>query len=165
MRGALARGRGEIYLPLHSRELRSPLTFPNTTPYITRAPAMQDISSGLWCPIVYLLVVILGERGLPGLKGGRGASGIPGENGEPGIPGRVGIKGDKGEPGETTCYVTERGRRLEKPCFEASLYEEPGRDQLSRDATGGLTYIRWGRTTCPAGGADIVYSGKRICRL
>lgn len=100
-----------------------------------------------------------GDRGSSGTKGARGASGIPGENGEPGIPGRVGIKGDKGEPGETTCYVTERGRRLEKPCLEASLYEEPGRDQSSDDM-GGLTYIRWGRTTCPVGGARIVYSGQ-----
>ena len=96
------------------------------------------------------------------MKGSRGASGIPGENGEPGIPGRVGVKGDKGEVGETTCYITERGRRLQKPCPEASLYEEPASEQ-SGDDTGGLTYIRWGRTTCPVGGAKIVYSGKRTC--
>ena len=104
-----------------------------------------------------------GDRGLPGMKGSRGAAGIPGENGEPGIPGRVGNKGDKGEAGDTTCYVTERGRRLQKPCLEASLYEESGRDQSNAD-NGGLTYVRWGRTTCPVGGARIVYSGKRTCR-
>jgi len=100
-----------------------------------------------------------GIRGQPGMKGIRGAPGIPGENGEPGIPGRVGIKGDKGEAGETTCYVTERGRRVEKSCFEAASYEEPNRDQSQGD-TGGLTYIRWGRTTCPVGDARIVYSGQ-----
>ena len=93
------------------------------------------------------------------MKGARGTSGIPGEHGEPGNPGRMGAKGDKGVAGETTCYVTERGRRLEKPCLEASLFQEPGRAQSGADM-GGLTYVRWGRTTCPVGGARIVYSGK-----
>lgn len=100
-----------------------------------------------------------GERGGLGLKGARGTSGIPGEHGEPGNPGRMGAKGDKGVAGETTCYVTERGRRLEKPCLEASLFQEPGRAQSGADM-GGLTYVRWGRTTCPVGGARIVYSGQ-----
>lgn len=93
------------------------------------------------------------------MKGGRGVPGIPGEDGEPGLPGTVGSKGNKGERGKTTCYVTERGRRVEKSCFEAASYEEIGRDQ-SKDAGGALTYVRWGRTTCPVGGATIVYSGK-----
>lgn len=101
----------------------------------------------------------IGARGLPGMKGGRGVPGIPGEDGEPGLPGTVGNKGDKGERGETTCYVTERGRRVEKSCFEAASYEETSRAQ-SRDAGGALTYVRWGRTTCPVGGATIVYSGQ-----
>ena len=101
----------------------------------------------------------LGDRGLTGLKGTRGVAGIPGENGEPGIPGRVGIKGDKGEAGETTCYVTEKGRRLEKPCLEASVYDDSAGAQNTGD-TGGLTYIRWGRTACPVGDAKIIYSGK-----
>ena len=100
-----------------------------------------------------------GDRGLTGLKGTRGVAGIPGENGEPGIPGRVGIKGDKGEAGETTCYVTEKGRRLEKPCLEASVYDDSAGAQNTGD-TGGLTYIRWGRTACPVGDAKIIYSGK-----
>lgn len=107
------------------------------------------------------IVSFLGHRGLVGLKGSRGAAGIPGENGEPGIPGRAGIKGNKGEAGETSCYVTERGRRVEKSCIEAATYEEPGRD-VARNEGGGLTYIRWGRTTCPVGGVTIVYSGKMI---
>ncbi|CAH3015203.1 unnamed protein product [Porites evermanni] len=100
-----------------------------------------------------------GDRGLTGLKGTRGVAGIPGENGEPGIPGRVGIKGDKGEAGETTCYVTEKGRRLEKPCLEASVYDDSAGTQNTGD-TGGLTYIRWGRTACPVGDAKIIYSGQ-----
>lgn len=107
------------------------------------------------------VVSLLGDRGSVGLKGSRGAAGIPGENGEPGIPGSSGTKGNKGETGETSCYVTERGRRVEKSCVEAATYEEPGRD-LGRDDRVGLTYIRWGRTTCPVGGATIVYSGKMI---
>ena len=107
---------------------------------------------------LFFFLPLIGDRGLPGLKGGRGAAGIPGENGEPGIPGRAGNKGVKGESGQTTCYVTERGRRVEKSCFEAASYEEIGRDQ-ARDDGGALTYIRWGRTTCPVGGARIVYSG------
>lgn len=108
---------------------------------------------------MYFLCPSSGDRGLSGLKGSRGAAGIPGENGEPGIPGRAGIKGDKGEAGEATCYVTERGRRVEKSCFEAASYQDTDRDQ-SGEGGGGLTYIRWGRTTCPVGGATIVYSGK-----
>lgn len=100
-----------------------------------------------------------GDRGLGGLKGNRGAAGIPGENGEPGIPGRAGNKGSKGEAGEATCYVKERGRRVEKSCVEAATYEELGRDVARNDGVG-LTYTRWGRTTCPVGGATIVYSGQ-----
>ena len=107
---------------------------------------------------INFVVSVLGDRGFGGLKGNRGAAGIPGENGEPGIPGRAGNKGNKGVPGETTCYVTERGRRVEKSCTEAATYEELGRD-AARDVGVGLTYVRWGRTTCPVGGATIVYSG------
>lgn len=99
-----------------------------------------------------------GDHGTTGLKGVRGISGMPGENGEPGIPGQSGMKGQKGENGQTTCYVTERGRRLEKPCSDASSDQEL-RDGSSGDM-GGLTYVRWGRTTCPVGSARIVYSGQ-----
>lgn len=111
---------------------------------------------------IHLLPLIsscLGDRGATGLKGARGISGIPGENGEPGIPGQSGMKGQKGENGQTTCYVTERGRRLEKPCSDASLDQE--RRDESSGGMGGLTYVRWGRTTCPVGDARIVYSGNK----
>ena len=108
-----------------------------------------------------LISCCLGDYGATGLKGARGISGMPGENGEPGIPGQSGMKGQKGENGQTTCYVTERGRRLEKPCSDASSDQEL-RDGSSGDM-GGLTYVRWGRTTCPVGSARIVYSGNKAC--
>ena len=97
-----------------------------------------------------------GERGKMGAKGGRGVSGSPGDDGEPGTPGRKGDKGNKGDTGEATCYVTEQGRRVPKSCHLAALAADQSRGK--KEPHGALTYVRWGRTTCPSH-ADEVYSG------
>ena len=65
------------------------------------------------------------------LRGRPGRDGLPGRDG---APGDQGLRGEKGEP------------RAQGP---------PG------PVTAGVTYIRWGRTTCPqAAGTQLVYSGR-----
>ena len=63
--------------------------------------------------------------------------GRDGRDGRDGQPGQQGIKGDKGDRGE------------------------PGVQGLPGPTSGGVTYIRWGRTTCPnTTGTELVYSGR-----
>ena len=65
------------------------------------------------------------------LRGRPGRDGLPGRDG---APGDQGLRGEKGEPG---------------------AQGSPG------PVTAGVTYIRWGRTTCPqAAGTQLVYSGR-----
>ena len=64
--------------------------------------------------------------------------GIAGRDGRDGRDGAQGLKGDKGESG----MKGERG---------------PVGPQAPKN--GGVSYIRWGKTTCPTG-ATLVYSGK-----
>ena len=65
------------------------------------------------------------------LRGRPGRDGLPGRDG---APGDQGLRGEKGEPG---------------------AQGPPG------PVTAGVTYIRWGRTTCPqATGTQLVYSGR-----
>ena len=65
------------------------------------------------------------------LQGRDGRDGRDGAAGPRGLPGMTGEKGDTGTKGE------------------------PG------PSTGGVTYIRWGRTTCPdTPGTELVYSGR-----
>ena len=81
-----------------------------------------------------------GQLGPPGLKGARG---IPGPQGPAGISGPRGAVGDKGERGHPG---------LPGPQGEQGPQGPP---------TGGATYIRWGRTTCPSGhNTTLVYSGR-----
>ena len=57
--------------------------------------------------------------------------------GRDGRDGRDGAKGEKGDPGL------------------------PGPQGAQGPPTGGTTYIRWGRTTCPSGnGTELLYSGR-----
>ena len=63
-----------------------------------------------------------------------------------GRPGRDGLPGRDGAPGD-------QGPRGEKG--------EPGAQGPPGPVTTGVTYIRWGRTTCPqAEGTQLVYSGR-----
>ena len=65
---------------------------------------------------------------------------LRGQPGRDGLPGRDGAPGDQGPRGE-------KG--------------EPGAQGPPGPVTAGVTYIRWGRTTCPqAAGTQLVYSGR-----
>ena len=78
-----------------------------------------------------------GVAGIPGLKGEKGDFGPPGPPGRSGKPGSVGAQGDAGPIGP-------RG--------------SPG---PAGPISGGLTYIRWGRTVCPkTPGTELVYKGR-----
>ena len=70
------------------------------------------------------------------LRGRDGRDGRDGEPGPRGLPGRDGKNGEKGVKGE------------------------PGAQGPSGPRSGGATYIRWGRTTCPnVTGTELVYAG------
>ena len=78
-----------------------------------------------------------GRDGLTGPQGPQGTAGTPGT---PGTPGRDGLQGQKGEKGE------EGTRGPQGPQGTPGL--------------GGVTYTRWGRTTCPqVEGTSTVYEG------
>ena len=71
---------------------------------------------------------------LRGRDGRDGRDGEPGPRGPPGRDGKVGPQGEKGDMGEQ------------------------GPPGLS---SGGVTYVRWGRTTCPnTTGTELVYKGR-----
>ena len=71
------------------------------------------------------------------MRGERGVSGHAGGDGRDGLDGRNGDKGEPGFPGD------------------------PGPQGVSCDcsgSSGGVTYVRWGRTVC--NGSDVVYMGR-----
>ena len=71
------------------------------------------------------------------LRGRDGRDGRDGEPGPRGLPGRDGKNGERGEKGD----IGAQG--------------PPG------PRSGGVTYIRWGRTTCPdTEGTELVYAGR-----
>ena len=71
------------------------------------------------------------------LRGRDGRDGRDGEPGPPGFPGREGKIGGRGEKGETGAQGPPGPR------------------------SGGVTYIRWGRTICPdTEGTELVYTGR-----
>ena len=70
------------------------------------------------------------------LRGRDGRDGVDGEHGPRGLPGRDGRNGEMGEKGDT------------------GPQGPPG------PRSGGVTYIRWGRTTCPdTEGTELIYAG------
>ena len=78
--------------------------------------------------------------GHDGRDGPAGRDGLPGPAGAPGKDGRDGTNGEKGDKGE-------RG--------EPGIVGPPG------PVSGGATYTRWGRTSCPTtAGTSLVYSGR-----
>ena len=78
--------------------------------------------------------------GRDGRDGPAGRDGLPGPAGAPGRDGRDGAGGQKGDKGE-------RG--------EAGIAGPPG------PVSGGATYTRWGRTSCPnITGTNLIYSGR-----
>ena len=77
-----------------------------------------------------------GRDGLTGPPGPQGFAGIPGTPATPGRDGQPGAKGEKGQEGPTGAQ---------------------GPPGLSG---GGVTYVRWGKTTCPnVPGTETVYDG------
>ena len=94
-----------------------------------------------------------GPQGHKGDKGKRGRTGAPGEPGGPpgpqGVAGRDGAPGDPGIPGPVGIPgrdATEGQQGVQGP---------PG------PKSGGVTYVRWGRTTCPnTTGTELVYRGR-----
>ena len=79
-------------------------------------------------------------RGRDGRDGLNGRDGLPGASGATGRNGRDGARGQKGDKGE-------RG--------EAGIVGAPG------PVSGGATYTRWGRTSCPnISGTSLVYNGR-----
>ena len=101
-----------------------------------------------------------GRDGLPGLTGRDGMKGEPGLGG---VKGEQGLDGVKGEPG--TAGITgprgDQGMKGNKgdPGIQGSI-GLPGPQGLPAPTSGGETYVRWGRTTCPTiTGTSLVYSG------
>ena len=75
-----------------------------------------------------------GRDGPAGRDGLPGPAGAPGKDGHDGTNGQKGNKGERGEPG---------------------IVGPPG------PVSGGATYTRWGRTSCPSiAGTSLVYSGR-----
>ena len=73
---------------------------------------------------------------------------LRGRDGRDGLPGRDGVKGEKGDRGEKG----EKG--------------DTGPKGLMGPKSGGVVYIRWGRTTCPNNtGAELLYEGIVISSL
>ena len=92
-----------------------------------------------------------GRDGLPGLTGRDGMKGEPGLDGVKGEPGIAGITGPQGEQGM-------KGNKGD-PGIQGSI-GLPGPQGLPAPTSGGETYVRWGRTTCPnITGTSLVYSG------
>ena len=78
-----------------------------------------------------------GRDRLPGPRGEKGQAGPPGPVGPKGIPGGVGQQGAPGPVGP------------------------PGLSGPAGPISGGLTYVRWGRTVCPnTTGTELVYKGR-----
>ena len=80
-----------------------------------------------------------------------GMPGFPGFPGAPGMKGDAGLKGDKGPtgPAGSTCPPGDQGPR--GPIGRAGV---PGPPAIN---VGGVTYTRWGSTSCPS---TLVYSGR-----
>ena len=89
-----------------------------------------------------------GPPGAPGSIGPLGPRGYPGFDGRPGFSGQKGNRGDSGEKGEQG-YPGLKGVPGTK-----------GERGLPGPSGGGLTYVRWGRTSCPEmEGTVFVYKG------
>ena len=84
-----------------------------------------------------------GTDGRDGHNGAPGPSGTDGQDGHDGVPGLAGIDGQEGEKGD-------RGEK-----------GDPGTRGPRGLNGGGVTYTRWGRTTCPTTpGMELVYAGR-----
>ena len=93
--------------------------------------------------LVCAIILFSGYNLMKGRDGRDGRDGSTGRDGPPGRNGRDGTSGQKGDKGE-------RGER-----------GEPGIVGAPGPVSGGATYTRWGRTSCPnITGTSLVYSGR-----
>ena len=100
-----------------------------------------------------------GDTGPPGHHGQVGPTGQRGENGIPGLPGRF---GDTGPPGDSGPRGRQGPSGAIGPIGERGFRGEPGplgRPGRPGPVSGGVSYIRWGRTNCSIG-AQLVYYGR-----
>ena len=126
------------------------------------------------CPQLELLQGRDGRDGHDGHDGMPGLPGRDGKDGEIGPPGPQGPVGPPGSPGPTTVDPGMQGppgspgpRGHSGPPGPQGPTGLPGNRGLTGppgppgQAGGGVTYIRWGRTTCPSTpGTQLVYKGR-----
>ena len=101
-----------------------------------------------------------GSTGVPGAKGdigvpgAKGDTGVPGAKGNKGVPGTKGNKGVPGTKGNKGVLGTKGNKGV--PGAKGNI----GVPGPKGDGTGGVVYVRWGHTSCPGGGAQLVYAGR-----
>ena len=102
------------------------------------SPNDSTSTSQITCPQVELLRGRDGRDGRDGMPGATGPKGPPGDKGESGgLQGPRGLKGEAGPPGE----IGPAG--------------PPG------PRSGGVTYTRWGKSSCPnVTGTEMLYAGR-----
>ncbi|XP_020912367.2 collagen alpha-5(IV) chain [Exaiptasia diaphana] len=93
-----------------------------------------------------------GKPGKDGRDGSQGKDGAPGKDGV-GLPGSPGPRGRDGRDGQHGTPGTRGSPGLQGPRGTQGLRGPPG------PKSGGVQYIRWGRTSCPFG-ANLVYKGR-----
>ena len=90
------------------------------------------------------------------LRGRDGRDGLPGRDGREGVPGPQGPPGPKGDTGRPGGPPGPQGQPGARGATGAKgPIGPPG------PRSGGVTYTRWGKSTCPnITGTDLVYSGR-----
>ena len=131
---------------------------------ITVSLAQEQGSTAEDCPHVEVLRGRDGRDGRDGSKGDKGDTIHSGEKGQPGEMGPPGQKGDKGIHGMQGPIGISGPRG---PAGEKGMRGDPGlrgpqgEQGVQGPPSGGATYTRWGRTTCPTGqGTELVYAGR-----
>ena len=113
-----------------------------------------------------------GPRGLPGVQGPKGAPGIQGVRGDPGVQGPKGGRGMDGSKGASGTQGVQGIPGMQGPKGEQGaqglqgVSGTPGPPGVTGEqgppgpVRGGVTYIRWGKTSCPsAHGTQFMYNG------
>ncbi|XP_020912369.2 short-chain collagen C4 [Exaiptasia diaphana] len=93
-----------------------------------------------------------GVPGLPGKPGKDGRDGLPGKDGV-GLPGSAGPRGRDGRDGQHGAPGPKGSAGSQGPRGDHGIRGPPG------PKSGGVQYIRWGRSTCPSD-AKLVYKGR-----
>ena len=100
-----------------------------------------------------------GPAGFPGFHGHKGEKGEVGRHGELGLQGRQGPQGEpgvQGPPGNTGSVGNQGSSGPRGPPGVRGLTGPPG---SPAPIVGGVTYNRWGKTTCRSG-VERVYTGR-----